>query len=146
MLLRCMVWILSVMCLAAAGCSTVQGVVQTEKKDERIARAQRVEPLLDAAGFKSMPLDTPQKQQVIQGLEPLRFNRLGRHQKISYWFSDPYYCKCVYVGDQLAYERYQQAKTERKQEQIEAQSTLYNEEEMEMPIDSTWDPGMFWVP
>lgn len=120
--------------------SDIHSVVHAEKQEERIHRAQKTESLLDSSGFKSLPIDTPAKQKVIGGLTPLSFNRLGHHGKIRYWFADPYYCKCVYVGDELAYLRYKQAKDERKQDKIERAYLVDQENQVEFPMDSEWDP------
>lgn len=120
--------------------SDVHSVVHAEKEEERIHRARKTESLLDPSGFKSMPIDTPAKQKVIGGLTPLTFNRLAHHGKIHYWFADPYYCKCVYVGDELAYLRYKQAKKERAQDKVEGAYLVDQENEVDMPMDSEWDP------
>jgi hypothetical protein len=121
--------------------SDVHSVLHTEKEDERIHRARKTEALLDVSGFKSMPIDTPAKQKVIGGLTPLSFNELGHHGKIHYWFADPYYCKCVYVGNELAYLRYKQAKKERKEDKVESAYLVDQENQVDLPMDSEWDPG-----
>jgi hypothetical protein len=127
--------------------SDVSGVIHEEKQDERIKRAQKAESLMAVSGFKSMPIDTPAKQKVIQGLTPLSFTMLGHHGKIHYWYADPYYCNCVYVGDELAYLRYKQSKKERKQEEKEEVGLYESENAVSMPIDSQWDPyGAFDMP
>ncbi|HEV3109336.1 MAG TPA: hypothetical protein VGY99_02495 [Candidatus Binataceae bacterium] len=127
--------------------SDVHSVVHAEKEDERVHRARKTESLLDPSGFKSMPIDTPAKQKVIGGLTPLTFNQLAHHGKIRYWFADPYYCKCVYVGDELAYLRYKQAKKERKQDKVEGAYLVDQENQVDMPMDSEWDPvGAFGMP
>jgi hypothetical protein len=120
--------------------SDIHSVVHEEKQEARIRKAQKTEPLLGASGFKSMPIDNPAKQKVIGGLTPLSFNRLAHHGKIHYWFADPYYCKCVYVGDELAYLRYKQAKQERKQDKVEEANLIDSENQVDLPMDSQWDP------
>jgi hypothetical protein len=120
--------------------SEVHSVIHEEKQDERIHRAEKTEALLGPSGFKSMPIDNPAKQKVISGLVPLSFNRLAHHGKIHYWFADPYYCNCVFVGNELAYLRYKQAKSERKQEKEETYYLVDQENEVSGPIDSQWDP------
>jgi hypothetical protein len=120
--------------------SEVHSVIHEEKQDERIHKAAKTEALLGPSGFKSMPIDNPAKQKVISGLVPLSFNRLGHHGKIHYWFADPYYCNCVFVGNELAYLRYKQAKSERKQEKEETYYLIDQENQVAEPIDSEWDP------
>jgi len=120
--------------------SDIHSVVHEEKEEARLRKAQKTEPLLDQSGFKSMPIDNPAKQKVIGGLTSLTFNRLAHHGKIHYWFPDPYYCKCVYVGNELAYLRYKQAKAERKQEKSEEAYLVDQENQVDLPMDSQWDP------
>jgi hypothetical protein len=120
--------------------SDIHSVEHADKEGERIKRAQKTEPLLDASGFKSMPIDTPAKQKVIGGLTPLSFNQLAHHGKIRYWFADPYYCKCVYVGDGVAYARYKEAKKQRKAEHVEEANLIDQENMVDLPMDSEWDP------
>jgi len=121
--------------------SEVHEIVHENKEDERIRKAEKTEALLNTIqGFKSMPIDTPAKQKVIGGLTPLSFNQLAHHGKIRYWFADPYYCKCVYVGDELAYLRYKQAKKDLKQENVEETDLIDQENMVDMPMDSQWDP------
>jgi hypothetical protein len=73
----------------------IHGLMHAEKQDERIKRAEKTEALLGPAGFKLMPIDTPAKHKVIEGLSPLSFNRLAHHGKIHYWFADPYWPTCA---------------------------------------------------
>lgn len=120
--------------------SDIHSVVHAEKEGERIHKAEKTEALLGPAGFKSMPIDTPAKHKVIEGLTPLSFNQLAHHGKIHYWFADPYYCNCVYVGDELAYLRYKQAKKERKQDKEYEAYLVDQENQVDMPMDSQWDP------
>ncbi len=87
-----------------------------------------------------MPIDTPAKHKVVEGLTPLSFNRLAHHGEIHYWFADPYYCNCVYVGNQLAYFRYKQMKKEHKKYKIEEADLIDQENDIDLPMDSQWDP------
>jgi hypothetical protein len=118
----------------------VQSVVHDEKQEARIHKAQKTEPLLAQAGFKSMAIDTPAKHKVIEGLAPLSFNRLGHHGKIHYWFADPYYCNCVFVGNQLAYYTYKQMKKENKKYKVDEADLIDQENNIDVPMDSQWDP------
>lgn len=120
--------------------SDVNSVVHEDEQGVRIRKAQKTEALLNVSGFKALPADTPAKQKVIQGLQPLTFTQLAHHGKIHWWFADPYLCKCVYVGDELAYLRYKQAKKERKQDKVEEANLIDQENMVDMPMDSEWDP------
>lgn len=67
-------------------------------------RAQGFEVLLSAAGFKAVPAKTPDQMKELETLPPLDVTRLtdseGHGQ---YAYADPYYCKCVFRGDDAAY-------------------------------------------
>jgi len=118
----------------------INDVEQSNQHYLEMHKAQKTEALLNVSGFKSMPIDTPKKQKVIQGLTPLTFNQLAHHGKIRYWFADPYNCKCVYEGDELAYLRYKQAKKERKKDKKEEAYLIDQENQVDLPMDSEWDP------
>lgn len=64
------------------------------------------EGLLDQAGFRKLPADTPKQ---VQHLQTIRAHRLIRRQadgKPYYVYADPDYCKCLYVGSESAYAKY----------------------------------------
>ncbi len=125
----------------------INGIVQENQQSLEIHKAQKTEALLNVSGFKAMAIDTPKKQKVIQGLTPLTFNQLAHHGKIRYWFADPYNCKCVYEGDELAYLRYKQAKKDRKKDKQEEAYLIDQENQVDLPMDSEWDPvGAFGLP
>jgi len=100
-------------------------------------RVEIIEPELVQAGFKLVALDTPQKQESVAALRPLHFNRLGRHQTIYYYFPDPQYCKCVYIGDALAYQTYKQIHSQNNELQ---QSAIDAQLNAEVPAPSPWNP------
>lgn len=80
------------------GCATQETPTQ---------RAQRIEPMLAAAGFHVHPADTPARVANLQGLTPLKVSFAPKDGKMRYWFADPVYCQCLYVGNEDAYDRYQ---------------------------------------
>jgi hypothetical protein len=70
-------------------------------------RANGLEQQLTAAGFQVWYADTPQK---LANLEALSQRRLVAHPYaggIRYVYADADGCKCVYAGNQLAYDEYQ---------------------------------------
>lgn len=87
------------------GCSTQETPTQ---------RAQRIEPMLAAAGFHVHPADTPARIQNLQTMTPLKVSFAPKDGKMRYWFADPVYCQCLYVGNQETYDRYQQIRLQQK--------------------------------
>jgi hypothetical protein len=98
-----------------AGCSTQETPVQ---------HAQRVEPLLSAAGFHVLPADNPARQAKLQSLTPLKMRFFPREGKMHYWYADPYFCHCIYSGNEQAYDAYQRIKLQQqmaKQDELSAE-------------------------
>jgi uncharacterized protein YaiL (DUF2058 family) len=81
--------------LALAACASTQ-----------IKKVIRMERLLTDSGFKMRPADTPEKlAQVRQLLQ----HKLITHQqgdKVMYIYADADHCKCVYTGDEEAYQQF----------------------------------------
>ena len=83
--------------------------------------AQRIEPMLSAAGFHVLPADTPARQAELNSLTPLKMRFYPRDGKMHYWYADPYYCNCIYSGNEKAYDAYQR---------IRLQQQMANQEEL----------------
>jgi len=103
-------------------------------------KAEKIDGMLAAAGFKELPADTPAKQQSLNALPPLKVtyydNKEGERQ---YWMADPYACKCLYLGDDAAYGRYWNFKL---QQQIAHEQEQAARENLEMQQDMQMDMGM----
>jgi hypothetical protein len=103
----------------------------------RTSEAQQVDSLLAAAGFKMLPADTPEKEEMLNSLPPLNLQYRVKDGNPLYFYADPYNCKCVYTGDQAAYDRYEKLAQEAAIAEEEQQAALMNEEAaMEM---NSWD-------
>jgi hypothetical protein len=90
----------AVLLFAYAGCSSES---EQHKETER---------MLIAAGFHAEPADTPEKQAPLGTLpphtlvaEPLR---VGGRETRAYVYADPDVCHCVLVGDEKAYQNFEQ--------------------------------------
>ncbi|MBI4228605.1 MAG: hypothetical protein HY693_02660 [Deltaproteobacteria bacterium] len=93
--------------------------------------------MLAAAGFKTLPADTPEKEEMLNSLQPLKLQYRVKDGNLLYVYADPYNCKCVYTGDQAAYDRYARLAQEAAVAEEEQQAALMNEEAaMEM---NSWD-------
>jgi hypothetical protein len=129
--------------LSFSGCS----LWQENLKAEGLNRAQTIEPLLADAGFTRRNADTPAKVAHMQSLTPFTMRYHMKNGVLRYSFADPEQCHCIYVGDQIAYERYKALKAERQQvqQQTSAYQSIQNEElseETGIPqmggFDSVW--------
>ena len=91
------------------------------QQETPVQRAQRLEPLLSAAGFHMHPADTPARQTQLNSLTPLKVRFYPYNGKMHYWFADPYYCNCIFAGNEAAYDAYQR---ERLQQQLASQQEM----------------------
>lgn len=115
-------------------------VAQLQAREQGVLNAQATEPLLDQSGFESMPMNDPNQQSVIAGLAPFRINQLGAGHRISYWYADPAFCKCAYVGDEIAYATFEQAQQHQKQQRAEERYLANSENQVYLPFNSQWNP------
>ncbi len=90
--------------------------------------AQSTEELLSAAGFVMIPAQTPEELANLNSLTPLKVEFSVKDNKPLYWYADPYSCKCVYTGDQAAYDRYQKLNVEQNIADEEQDAALMNEQ------------------
>jgi len=103
----------------------------------RTSEAEQVDSLLAAAGFKMLPADTPEREEMLNSLPPLKLQYRVKDGNPLYFYADPYNCKCVYTGDQEAYDRYAKLAQEAAVAEEEQQAALMNEDAaMEM---NSWD-------
>ena len=111
-------------------------------------KAEKIDGMLAAAGFKEMPADTPAKTQSLNALTPLKVkyydNKQGQRQ---YWMADPYACKCIYLGDDAAYGRYWNFKLQQQiahDNEEAARENMEVQQDMEMDMMGPWgfSPGI----
>ncbi len=98
--------------IGVASCATRQQVV-AEKEDN-----------LAAAGFLVRPANTQARIDMLSTLPPDHFVQRVHGDDVSYVYADPLVCHCLYVGTQLAYDRYRsfvQAKQLADEQQLTAQ-------------------------
>ena len=48
-----------------------------------------------------------------------------------YWFADPVVCHCLFVGNEKAYQRYQQIKLRERMQQQATETAMLNEDAAE---------------
>jgi hypothetical protein len=66
------------------------------------------ENLLAAAGFTVLPATTQDRQTMLAQLPPNRLYQRIEGEHVSYLYPDLVLCRCLYVGSQEAFGRYQQ--------------------------------------
>ena len=123
-------------------------------------QAEQIEPMLSAAGFRMLPADTPERQKQLESLLPLQVDYyVGKTGNLHYWMADPYYCKCMYIGTEEAYQQYEKLKLneqfqakegEISRQTLEAQQMedMDMQEEMFSPygmgLVGPMGPAMYW--
>jgi len=58
-------------------------------------------------GFKMKPAVTPERRAHLNTLTQLKVVPHDRNGKVYYVYSDAEFCKCLYAGNQEAYQRYE---------------------------------------
>jgi hypothetical protein len=113
---------------ALSGCSSILPQPPTaEQKAEQ--KAEQIEPMLTAAGFRMLPADTPERQQRLATLAPLEVNYyIGKTGTLHYYMADPDYCKCMYIGSEENYQKYDKLKLD---QQFEAKEGVISRENLE---------------
>lgn len=126
-----------------AGCAAMEPPPPTP-----IQKADNLEPMLSAAGFHVLPADTAEKQQQLESLLPLKVQYyVGKSGALHYWMADPYNCRCMYIGSEQAYQKYEQIKLNEHWEQEESRVAeesvaAQQEEEMNMQMEMFNPYGM----
>ena len=109
--------IVTVLGLAMGGCAAI-----------RNKQAMDTERVLAAAGFQIRLADTPQK---LAHLQTLTQRKLVPHQQdgeVRYVYADASACKCLYMGSQEAYQRYQNLAVQRELAQQQVTAAEMNED------------------
>ena len=108
--------------LSVTGCAAI-----------RAHQTVETEQVLAAAGFQMKPADTPEKFAHLQTLTPRKVVRYTRDGQPQYVYADPETCKCLYVGDEQRYQKYQELSLQKQiaDEQMSAAQT-------------NWDASMNW--
>lgn len=62
--------------------------------------------LLEDAGFKMREANTPQKMERLRSLTPHKLIARQKNGVPYYLYADPDDCKCLFIGDKVAFENY----------------------------------------
>jgi len=114
-------WQLGVVLVAlvviATGCAAIRkGDVDTQ------------EQLLSASGFQMKLADTPQKLAHLQTMTSQKLVPHTKDGKLYYVYADPEFCKCLFVGNEPAYQKYQQLALQQKLSQERLNAAAMNED------------------
>ena len=96
------VWTAPILAVTLAGCAAM------EKSD-----AMDTERILAAAGFQMQFADTPAQREQIKKLPQRKVAHVKRDGKLAFVYADSKYCKCMYVGTEQQYQRFQRLRLEK---------------------------------
>ena len=117
--------------IALAGCAAIRNhhAVQTER-------------LLSAAGFQMKLADTPEKLASLEKLPQRKLVPHTRHDGILFYlYADASACKCLYVGSQKAYQRYQEISVQQQEAEDRKMAAEMNENaSMDWGLWEPWGP------
>jgi hypothetical protein len=106
----------------APGCAAI------EKRD-----TEGTEQLLSAAGFNIKPADTPEK---LASLQVMKQHKVVRRElkngQLRFLYADATVCRCLYVGDEQAYQQYQKLAVQQENALMDQQAALDNS------LDNWW--------
>jgi hypothetical protein len=125
--------------LAAAAMALLAGCSLFKETPQE--KAQSIEPLLSAAGFRMKLADTQEKLAHLQRLPALQLVPHQQGGKLYYGFADPYVCKCMYVGNEAAYQEYQKLALQKQIANEQQSAAMMNED-----AAADWSMGGFWGP
>jgi len=87
---------------AASSCSAYK-----HYQASRPATVMELEGRLEQAGFRRVPIETPDQNGAVAQLALYQLNRYDSAKGSIFWYADPTICKCLYQGDLQAYLRYE---------------------------------------
>jgi uncharacterized protein YdbL (DUF1318 family) len=109
--------VLVALVVVATGCAAIRkGDVDTQ------------EQLLSASGFQMKLADTPQKLAHLQTMTSQKLVPHTKDGKLYYVYADPEFCKCLFVGNEPAYQKYQQLALQQKLSQERLNAAAMNED------------------
>ncbi len=118
---------------ALAGCGAMRG-----------SEAADTESVLAAAGFKSLPADTPERANALQAMKPLQVQPVSRDGRTVYVYPDPYHCNCLWVGGAKAMQEYRRLRLDEQinEEHLESAEAKENGAAMQ---SEPWGPSGFYM-
>jgi uncharacterized membrane protein YgcG len=134
------------MCLiVAAGCAASSGSFANPFAVSKTPQqqAQELEPMLEAAGFRELPAATSDQATKLKTLPPLKLGYYDdKNGAKHYWMADPDYCKCLFHGDEAAYQRYENIKLENQVAERDRHAVEMQQQQQMMGPPGFGPPGM----
>ena len=91
------------------------------------SKAIQTERLLAAAGFQMQLVNTPAQRAHLESLTQRKIVPHSRNGETYYVYADALECKCLYVGSQEAYQRYEQRVLDQKIADQQERTAAMNE-------------------
>lgn len=111
-----------VMAILLAGCAAI------DKQD-----TEDTEQLLSASGFNIKPANTPDK---LASLQVMKQHKVVRRElnngQLRFLYADATVCRCLYVGDEQAYQQYQKLAVQQENALMDQQAAL------DSSLDNWW--------
>jgi hypothetical protein len=118
--------------LALPGCGSIKNDLSPPPPTPE-EQAAKIEPRLAAAGFTMLPADTAASQAKLSSLLPLQVQYyIGKKGRLHYYMADPYYCRCMYIGSEQAYQQYEKIKLNEQFQEQEGEISRENLEARQM--------------
>ncbi len=122
--------------LACGGCAA--------KRAQIVMNTQR---MLHAAGFRMKTADTPEKLEMLKKMAQRKIFPYPRDGKMFYLYADAETCRCLYVGDAEAYQKYinfrvQQGIAEDNRRAVQANEAATTP--VNVGVWSVWGPWDSW--
>jgi len=106
--------------------------------------AEQTESLLSAATFNMKLADTPTKLAKLKALPQNKVTPITRNGKLYYIYADAAGCQCIYIGNQAAYQQYQQLRIAQNIAADQAAAAEMNQESMmDWETFGPYQPGFF---
>ena len=137
--------------IGAGGCSTVRwafdttraylGTAQTEAVRQPVAET---ESTLSAAGFRRIAANSPAELSKVSSLPPLQLGYYIDNGRFRYRFADPDFCRCVFEGDEAAYQKYERLRVAAEKERSDRHAgQIRREADQQTALDSVNDLNPF---
>jgi len=105
-------------------------------------QAMDTERMLAASGFHMKLADNPEKLSHVTELTQRKVVPHEKDGKTYFVYADAKYCKCVYIGDQEAYQEFSQML---EQKEMEDEDRMISEENRDASMNwALWGPWPLW--
>ena len=136
---------IAMLLLATAGCASTSGSFANPFAAQKTPQqqAQEVEPMLEAAGFSELPATTADQDAKLKTLPPLKLGYYDDQNGTKhYWLADPEFCKCLFHGDEAAYQRFENIKLENQIAERDRHAVEMQQQQQMMGPPGFGPPGM----